>query len=193
MPWDIHRSRARIARLKSTVPASAIDVRRFDQGYLQRRIEELRQRGRRIGLGEAPIANVPNNRAVIVDGVHVYVQLIDYHALLLDEGRETEASHRRLLQALHLHYSATDQVVEQFEIQRVDYHGPRLHAVVVTPPGDERARVLKALAFATTVKNTIEEAGRRMGGRRLVTRGRLGVAPGPAGAGNCASPNATSC
>lgn len=184
MPWDIRRSRARIARLVSTVPASAIDVRRFDQSYLQRRVDDLRQRGRRIGLGEAPIAHIPNNRAVIVDGVHVYVQLIDYQALLLEGARETEASHKRLLQALHLHYSATDRVVEQFEVQRVDYHGPRLHAVVVTPPGDERARVLKALAFATTVKNTIEEAGRRLGGSRLVTRVRIGIDTGMAVAVN---------
>ncbi|MCP1543133.1 hypothetical protein [Methylorubrum extorquens] len=118
MAWKLSNCRARITRLMQTVPASAISVRRFDQGYLQRRVNELNQRGRRLGLDEAPIANIPNNRAVLVDGVHVYVQLIDYHALLLDHGRETEASHRRLLQALHLHYAATDRVVEQFEVQR---------------------------------------------------------------------------
>ncbi len=184
MAWKLSDSRARIMRLMQTVPASTIDVRRFDQGYLQRRVNELNQRGRRLGLDEAPIANIPNNRAVLVDGVHVYVQLIDYHALLLDHGRETEASHRRLLQALHLHYAATDRVVEQFEVQRVDYHGPRLHAVVVTPAASERDRVLKALSFAATLKGTIEEAGRTMGGQRLSTRVRIGLDTGMAVAVN---------
>ena len=72
MAWKLSNCRARITRLMQTVPASAISVRRFDQGYLQRRVNELNQRGRRLGLDEAPIANIPNNRAVLVDGVHVY-------------------------------------------------------------------------------------------------------------------------
>lgn len=184
MAWDLGRSRGRIARLMQTVPTSAIDVRRFDQGYLRQRVADLQQRGRRLGLDEGPIAQIPSNRAVLVDGVHVYVQLIDYHDLLLDEGRETEASHRRVLQALHLHYSATDRVAEQFEAQRVDYHGPRLHAVVVTPTDDERDRVLRALAFAVTVKRTIVEAGHQFAGARLASRVRIGIDTGVAVAVN---------
>jgi class 3 adenylate cyclase len=184
MAWDQQRSRARITRLMTTVPSSTIDVRRFDQSYYQQRVNDLQARGRRLGLNEGPIANIPNNKAILVDGVHVYVELIDYHDLMQIQGRESEASHRRLLQALHLHYSATDRVVEQFEIQRVDYHGPRLHAVVVTPIGNERERVLRAVAFATTVKKTIEEAGRLVGGSRLATRVRIGIDTGMAVAVN---------
>ena len=156
MAWDLTRSRSRIARFMTTVPQSAIDVRTFDQAYLAQRVRDVQARGKRLGFDEATIFAVPRNRAVLVDGVHVYAQLLDYHDQMQDQGRETEASHKRVLQFLHLHYSASDRIVEQFEAQRVDYHGPRLHAVLVTPVGDERQRVLRAVAFAVALKETIE-------------------------------------
>ncbi|ACB81837.1 putative adenylate/guanylate cyclase [Methylorubrum populi BJ001] len=180
MAWDPIRSRNRIARFMTTVPQSAIDVRTFDQTYLLQRVRDAQARGKRLGFDESPIFAVPRNRAVLVDGVHVYVQLLDYHDRLQDQGRETEASHKRVLQFLHLHYSATDRVVEEFEAQRVDYHGPRLHAVLVTPVGDERQRVLRAVAFAVTLKETIEAAGQNIGGARLQTRVRIGIDTGRA-------------
>lgn len=71
-------------------------------------------------------------------------------------------------------------MVEEFEAQRVDFHGPRLHAVVVTPTGDERQRVLRAVAFAVTLKETIEAAGRDFGGSRLRTQVRIGIDTGRA-------------
>jgi hypothetical protein len=180
MAWDYNRSRNRIAHFMTTVPQASIDVRTFDQTYLTQRISEARARGKRLGLDEAPIFAVPRNRAILVDGVHVYAQLLDYHDQIQEQGRETEASHKRVLQFLHLHYSASDRVVEEFEAQRVDYHGPRLHAVVITPTGDERQRVLRAVAFAVTLKETIEAAGRDFGGARLRTRVRIGIDTGRA-------------
>ena len=164
----------------STVPQSAVDVRTFDQAYLSQRTRDTQARGKRLGLDEAPIFALPRDRAIVVDGVHVYAQLLDYHDQIQEQGHETEASHKRVLQFLHLHYSATDRVVEEFEAQRVDYHGPRLHAVLVTPTGDERQRVLRAVAFAVALKETIEAAGRNFGGARLRTRVRIGIDTGRA-------------
>lgn len=180
MAWDLNRSRNRIAHFLSTVPQASIDVRTFDQAYLAQRVRDAQARGKRLGLDEATIFAIPRNRAILVDGVHVYAQLLDYHDQIQEQGRETEASHKRVLQFLHLHYSATDRVVEEFEAQRVDYHGPRLHAVLVTPTGDERQRVLRAVAFAVTLKETIEAAGRDFGGARLRTRVRIGIDTGRA-------------
>ncbi|KMO36534.1 guanylate cyclase [Methylobacterium variabile] len=180
MAWDLNRSRTRIARFMSTVPQSAVDVRTFDQAYLSQRTRDTQARGKRLGLDEAPIFALPRDRAIVVDGVHVYAQLLDYHDQIQEQGHETEASHKRVLQFLHLHYSATDRVVEEFEAQRVDYHGPRLHAVLVTPTGDERQRVLRAVAFAVALKETIEAAGRNFGGARLRTRVRIGIDTGRA-------------
>jgi len=182
MAWDVSRSRARIANLMNTVPRAAVLVENFDQGYLDRRRIDLRARGRRLGQDEAPIFSVPDRRAVLVDGVHVYVNLIDYHDVMLEEGRETEAASRRLMQFLHLHYSAADRIVADYEAQRVDFHGPRLHAVVVTPPGsgNERQRVLRAIAMANALKDTIEAAAPRLGKTKLNTRVRIGIDTGKA-------------
>ena len=178
MAWDLFRSRSRIARFMTTVPQSAIDVRTFDQAYLAQRVRDVQARGKKLGLDEATIFAVPRNRAILVDGVHVYAQLLDYHDQMQDQGRETEGSHKRVLQFLHLHYSASDRIVEQFEAQRVDYHGPRLHAVLLTPVGDERQRVLRAVAFAVALKETVEAAGQNIGGARLRTRVRIGIDTG---------------
>ena len=182
MAWDNSRSRARIANLMGTVPKAAVLVETFDQGYLDRRRIDLGRRGRRLGQDEAPIFSVPDRRAVLVDGVHVYVNLIDYHDAMLEEGRETEAAHRRVMQFLHLHYSAADRIVADYEAQRVDFHGPRLHAVVVTPPGggNERQRVLRAIAMANALKDTIETAAPRLGKTNLNTRVRIGIDTGKA-------------
>lgn len=182
MAWDHARSRARIANLMGNVPRAAVLVENFDQGYLDRRRIDMQLRGRQLGRDEAPIFSVPDRRAVLVDGVHVYVNLIDYHDAMLEEGRETEAAHRRVMQFLHLHYSAADRIVAEYEAQRVDFHGPRLHAVVVTPPGsgNERQRVLRAIAMANALKDTIETAAPRLGKTNLNTRVRIGIDTGKA-------------
>lgn len=180
MAWDVSRSRTRITNLMNTVPKAAVVVENFDQGFLNRRRADLMARGRTLGRDEAPIFSVPDRKAILVDGVHVYVNLIDYHDAMLEEGRETETASRRLMQFLHLHYSAADRIVADYEAQRVDFHGPRLHAVVVTPPGDERQRVLRAIAMANALKETIEEAAPRLGKSKLSTRVRIGIDTGKA-------------
>jgi len=186
MAWDVNRSRSRILQLTQSVPTGAVSVRTFDQGFLQHRQVVAQGLGKRLFLDEAPILNIPVNQAILVDGVHVYVQLLGYHDVLQDQGRETETSHARVLQFLHLHYSAADRIVAAFEGQRVDFHGPRLHAIVVTPPGpgNERARVIRAIAMASTLKETIEKAGAQFGNQRLRAQVRIGIDTGQAVAVN---------
>ena len=182
MTWSLERSRDRIEKRKARVPATIIDVKSFNEEFLRGRRIVMADRGLRSGVGGDPIFSVSPNEAVVTDAVHVYVQLIDYHDAIQGIDRETEAGHRRLLQFMHLHYSATDSVVEQFEAQRVDYHGPRLHSVVPTPTGSlmERERVEKALAMASTLKSVIEGAGASFGQPGLRTRVRIGVDTGKA-------------
>ena len=66
--------------------------------------------------------------------------MLDFAAAMMDRERETETSHRRVLSMLHLNYAACDQVADAFEAQRVDFHGSRMHAVIVSPPGSENAK-----------------------------------------------------
>ena len=138
------------------------------------------------GRSEPLIFDVPLNSAILVDGVHVYIQMLDFAAAMMERERETEASHRRVLSMLHLNYAACDQVAEEYEAQRVDFHGSRMHAVIMSPPGPHNAkeRAEKALAFADAIKRAIEEVGRTTENGRYSTRVRVGLDCGAAVAVN---------
>jgi len=180
--WDRQRSSDRIRSLMDTAPRGSMSVREFDDEMLERRRRQINL-NRALGYQDASqerIFEVQPGEAIIVDGVHVYVQLIDYAQQMLDISNETEPGHLRLLQALHVHYTACDSVAEEFEAQRVDFHGPRMHAVIATPSGSERERVIRALEFADAVKRTIEEVGSRVDRGTLKTRVRIGVDTGKA-------------
>lgn len=184
MAWSRQDSLARIRRFQESVPQGRINVKAFGATEIATRrlqVKALRDAGR----DEPVIFTVKPSEAVIVDGVHVYVQLIDFHQMMMN-GAETEESHVRALKMLHLHYSGCDRVIEEFEAQRVDYHGGRLHAVIVSPGGPEGAaeRASRAMAFAHTLKTIIEEAGRQLSNARYQTRVRIGIDSGLAVAVN---------
>ncbi|WP_173087810.1 adenylate/guanylate cyclase domain-containing protein [Devosia sp. 1635] len=151
----------------------------------EREVQSRVMKGQSIG-NYSPIVRIPPSQAVLVDGVHVYVQLLDYHSVLTDTQREREERYMRALQFLHTHYSASDQVVANYQAQRVDYHGPRLHAVIATPPGkvNELDRIKRALDFALAMKRMIEVTGDKVLGGEFKTRVRIGIDTGMAVAVN---------
>lgn len=186
MAWSRQKSLDRIQTLRKSVPQSAVSVRTFSAADLEARRSTIRTMKAAGQREEELVFNVRPSEAVLVDGVHVYVQLIDYQDVMIEQGRETEAGHIRVLSMLHLHYSGCDRVAEEFEAQRVDYHGPRMHAVILSPAGADAApeRALRALAFAETLKRTIGHVGRAIEGGRFATRVRIGIDSGPAVAVN---------
>lgn len=153
MAWSEARSRTRIEKLVQSVPTAQVNVSVFDDAFLSKRRTEIQSRRAAGGRSEELIFNVGPRSAVVVDGAHVYVQLLDFADAMLEQQRETEESHRRVLSMLHLHYAACDSIAERFEAQRVDYHGPRMHTVIVSPTGPENevVRAQRALAFADAV------------------------------------------
>ena len=180
MSWNKERAMTRIDRLVASIPASSVGVENFSEQYFPRRLE---QRYTASMLGESqgpPILQLPYQSAILVEGVHVYANLIDFNDHLMEDGRETEASHRRTLQFLNLHYATCDALIEEFDIQRVDYHGARLHAVVATPVGADQAgaRAIRAVAFAEALTRLMEEANRRFAGGRLGSSVRIGLDSG---------------
>jgi len=182
MAWSEARSQQRINRFLQTVPQGSVTVRTLDDRFVNdRRVEMAARSGSGPGR-EQIIADISRNAAILVDGVHVYVHLLDFADAMLEQQRETEASHERVLGMLHLHYAACDSVAEEFEAQRVDFHGPRMHAVIATPTGaaNASARAERALEFADAVKRAIEETGSRAGGGRFRTRVRVGLDSGKA-------------
>lgn len=186
MSWSQQKSRQRIQAFRATAPAGAISLKTFDHNYLTQRRVLLDERVRLGGRREPLIFDVPPGSAVRVDGVHVYIQMLDFASAMMERDRETEASHRRVLSMLHLNYAACDQVADEFEAQRVDFHGSRMHAVIVSPPGPEntRERAERALAFADAAKRAIEEVGRTTESGRYSTRIRIGLDSGAAVAVN---------
>jgi len=186
MSWSRHKSLQRIRSFRATAPSTSISLKTFDLSYMTARMTTIQTK---VGLGgksEPLIFDVPPNTAIQVEGVHVYIRMVDFAAAMAERERETEASHRRVLSMLHLNYAACDQVAEEFEAQRVDFHGARMHAVIVSPPGpgNEKERAEKALAFADAAKRAIEEVGRTTEGGRYSTRIRVGVDSGTAVAVN---------
>ncbi|WP_230290996.1 adenylate/guanylate cyclase domain-containing protein [Croceicoccus sp. Ery5] len=177
MAWNQERAALRIQRFKETVPQGEIVVEDFARYLGERRV--LKASG---GLTEDKLAilRVPRNRAITTHGVHIYANLIDFNGVLEDAGVETEASHRRALEFLHTHYSACDSLIDEFEIQRVDFHGSRLHAVVLTPEGreNEPERIRKAISFAAAFRQMVERLGNDF--PEFQTAVRVGIDSGPA-------------
>ncbi|KJF74628.1 adenylate/guanylate cyclase domain-containing protein [Agrobacterium arsenijevicii] len=167
MAWNRTRSIERIRKALQTVPVTGVGVENFEA---------------RAKLFRDPLLRLQQNTAVLVHGVHVYIQLTAYNSVLQDVHRETVARNRRALQFLHTHYAACDSIIRDFGAQRVDFHGSRLHAVVVTPAGheNERVRVAKALEMARTIARMVEVTGERVHKGEFKTGTRIGIDTGNA-------------
>ncbi|WEK58850.1 MAG: adenylate/guanylate cyclase domain-containing protein [Candidatus Brevundimonas phytovorans] len=183
MTWSHNAAAERIERHRQNAPETDIKVSEFAEYMRSRRTLVETARAADAATSE-PLWFVPRNRAVTTHGAHIYANLLEYNTVLMEAGRETEASHERALQLLHLHYSACEHLLAAFDIERVDFHGSRLHAVVLTPEGRDREaeRINKAIAFAAAFREMVAEGGRRYDD--LQTSVRIGIDSGPAVAVN---------
>jgi class 3 adenylate cyclase len=115
---------------------------------------------------------MPLREAFVVEGAHLYGQLLDFDDLVTEHGQETEAAHRRLLRFLNIHYRVWDSLVDGDDGDRIDYHGARLHAVIASPIGDPAAQIERAVALA----RKLTEAARKVGGSHgFPSRIRFGI------------------
>ncbi|WP_207105813.1 hypothetical protein [Sphingomonas sp. CFBP 8760] len=145
-------------------------VELFETEYLPR-VRAIRAR---MGEPDAPrlVRDLGPGDAVLTDTVQLYINVINYDAMRRDAGVETAASHARALSFLHLHYAALDRASDGVGVQRIDYHGPRMHAVVpIDNPGDAatlREAVARALRLARETVSLSAAASRD------ILRGRTG-------------------
>lgn len=156
MSWNTDRAKSRIHEHLKTVP----EVDRYvalDSAVLAKR-----------GL----LSRMPLNEAFVVDGAHLYGQLLDFEDLVADQGQETEAAHRRLLRFLNMHYRVWDSIVDGDDGDRVDYHGARLHAVITAPVGDPAAQIERTVALARKLTEAAQKVGEAHG---FPSRIRFGV------------------
>jgi hypothetical protein len=182
MAWVRSRAAERIRKSRDGAPV--VKVERYSDEYLPR-LARQRDLARALGRSQPdnpPLFDLPDNAAVLVETVQIYVRLLNYDDFRLDAGRETPASHARGLAVLHTLYSAADRVVEGVGGQRVDYHGARLHAVVIEPRGE--ASIGERIAAALDLAEQMVELA-RLGGRQFLgelsgqLRFRVGIDAGP--------------
>lgn len=171
MAWDYSRASARIDQLI--------------QQHGNILVEDIEQRMRFLSEGRLKptaareaLISIPRNQAVVVDGVHIYARLSNYDDYRLEEGRETEGSHKRALAFLHLLYGAMDRVVQDFGAQRVDYHGARLHCVVVDPADNEASRVLKGIVLAEALQGLVRLANHEFAASDFDPQLKIGIDTG---------------
>ncbi len=178
MAWDEGKARARIAQFIDSVPQGDIRVEDFRSFLTETKLNKGLMSD--AAAARAALVDIPRNRAITTHGVHVYANLIDFNSVLTDVGQETEASHRRALEFLHAHYQACDLLIDEFDMQRVDFHGGRLHAVVLSPEGleNEGERVRVAVAFAAAFRELVRRLGEDF--PRFQTGVCVGIDSGPA-------------
>lgn len=102
---------------------------------------------------------LPNGTAYRVDGVHVYVDILNMDEMLGTTAFEGVTAHRRTLRFLNLHYRAARRVLVDVDAIQVDFHNQRLHAVFAKPYGDETARVHRAIATAQLIIDVLAKTG----------------------------------
>jgi class 3 adenylate cyclase len=156
MSWNADRAKSRIREHVKTVPEVDRHVA-LDSAVLAKR-----------GL----LSRMPLREAFVVEGAHLYGQLLDFEDLVTEHGQETETAHRRLLRFLNMHYRVWDSLVDGDDGDRIDYHGARLHAVIASPVGDPAAQIERAVALARKLTEAAWKVGE---GHGFPSRIRFGI------------------
>lgn len=103
MSWNEARSTRRIKEHQKTVPE-------FDEKITLAKHTSLVVEARRRGL----LDTLPNRRAFVVEGAHLYGRLLDFDSIVADNrGEETENSHRQILQFLDIHTTSGTKLSKQ--------------------------------------------------------------------------------
>lgn len=175
MSWSYPRARSRVALNAQDMQ---VRVERFREDYLPRVIAQTQ--GRTLGASPSPrIRDLEPGVAVVVNTVQIYIQVANYDDMRLDNGQETEASHARALSFLHLHYASLDRAADAVEAQRVDFHGPRMHAVILQPASDDdnamRVSVQQAMQLATRTIALAQAATRDIARSNVRPLFRVGI------------------
>lgn len=112
------------------------------------------------------LENIPTNKAYRLNGTHLYCDIVNLVEML---GKENESDHRKALRFLNLHYRAVNRVLAAVDAIRVDFAGPRLHAVITKPYDKsdddndadvpEAIRTHRAIATAQLIIDVLKETG----------------------------------
>jgi class 3 adenylate cyclase len=175
MSWKYQQAQTRIRKLIEEAPS--IEVQNFYDDYMPLYESNRAAMASVGGKQSPPLFDLPKGRAVVVDTVQIYVNIVNYNDIKLDDGQETEASHARALKFLHLHYSACDRVMQSCIAQRVDFHDGRMHAVVIDSTGNgvTSETLAEAFAFIRDFQIVANQANEQLANSEFTARFRIGV------------------
>jgi len=133
MSWTVEKARGRIKKDMERLPRVEVS----DLASLRRLMHEDRSFAAKKASTSltASVVEIPRGRAVLSDTVQAYVQVQSLEQLRRLGGLETEMSHALSLRYLHEIYATVDRLIDRSDFQRVDYHGPRIHLVVMADDG----------------------------------------------------------
>lgn len=123
---------------------------------------------------------IPKGVAYRVDGVHLYIDILNIDDMLNITAVEGETCHKRTLRFLNQHYRAVRNVLLDVEAIEVDFHNQRLHAVFAKPYDDEKARIHKAVATAQLIRDVLKETGDDGSDPLPAAKTRVGIDSGKA-------------
>src|SRR4051812_28746512 len=82
-------------------------------------------------------AKIPLGKAYRVDGVHIYLDIVNADSLLSSDQSESERAHKRFLRYLHIFGRVVHvAVLSTTDLFKVDLQNHRLHLLVYKPYDD---------------------------------------------------------
>jgi class 3 adenylate cyclase len=126
------------------------------------------------------LTGLANGVAYRVDGVHLYVDILNIGDMLNVTEIEGVTSHRRTLRFLNLHYRAVRDILLDVDAIEVDFHNQRLHAVFAKPYDDEKGRIFRAVATAQLIRDVLAKTGEDGDDPLPAAKTRIGIDSGKA-------------
>ncbi|MEN1929479.1 adenylate/guanylate cyclase domain-containing protein [Luteimonas sp. MJ250] len=136
------------------------------------------------------LERIPRNTAYRVDGVHVYVDILNMESIVASTDVEGTRTHQRTLRFLNLLYRAVARILAQVDAIHVDFHNQRLHAVVAKPYDDEVERLHRAVAMAQLIIDVLGRQAEQGDDALPAAKIRVGIDSGEALAVNNGRPGA---
>jgi len=137
--WNKDRATTRIDAKISALPLKDIEIKDY--------------------VRDTDLSNLSSTVAYLVDGAHLYADILNLNDMLNVTGVESETCHKRTLRFLNLHYRAVHRIIGRVDSILVDFHNQRLHSVFAKPYDDESERVHRAVATGKLIIDVLGRTG----------------------------------
>ena len=126
---------------------------------IERRLAEVKDVTLKDYVRETDLTGIARGTAYRVDGVHIYIDILNFRDMLSVTDVDGVTASRRALRFLNLHFRAVARILGSVDAVRVDFHNQRLHAVITKPYDSEVSRIHRAIAMAQLVTDVLKQTG----------------------------------